>query len=161
MIGQWGVDGDEPGMQKSFNELATVALTVMNGTDCCSGMGGLEAAKGASLEQMVIDAYLWRNFRPILRDVTISEEMIAFDVMKQVGQGNTFLAHPHTVKYAKELHLPEKSKLAWEATLSSKMVADAKQVVKKTLEEHVVVQIDRDIVKQGDEVISQYEKSFS
>jgi trimethylamine--corrinoid protein Co-methyltransferase len=161
MIGQWGVDGDEPGMQKSFNEVATVALTVMSGTDCCSGMGGLESARGASLEQMIIDAYLWSNFRPILRDITISEEMIAFDVMKQVGQGNTFLTHPHTVKYSKELHLPEKSKLAWEATLSNKMVADAKKEVRKRLEEHEVAQIDRDIVKQGDEVIRQFEESLA
>ena len=160
MIGGWGVEGDEPGIQKSFNELLTIALTVMNGTDCCSGMGGLESAKGASLEQMVIDAYLWSNFKPILRNITVSKEMIAFDIMRQVGQGGTFLTNPHTVKYSKELHLPDKAKLAWEATLSSRMIADAKQVVMKTLKEHEVPQIDRDIVRQGDEMIRQYEKSL-
>ena len=161
MIGQWGVDGDEPGIQKSFNELATVALTVMNGADCCSGMGGLESAKGASLEQMVIDAYLWSNFKLMLRHITISEETIAFNVMKEVGHGNTFLTNPHTVKYSKELRLPEKSKLAWEATLSNKMVRDAKQVVKKKLKEHDVPTIDSDIVKRVDEVIRQFEKSLA
>ena len=161
MIGQWGADGNEPGIQKSFNELVTVALTVLTGTDCCSGMGGLESAKGASLEQMVIDAYLWSNLKPILRNITISEEMIAFDVTKKVGQGNTFLTHPHTVKYFKELYFPDKSRLAWEATLSNKMVADAKQVVRKTLEKHEVPQIDKDIVKQGDEVIRQFEQSLA
>jgi trimethylamine--corrinoid protein Co-methyltransferase len=158
MIGQWGVDGDEPGIQKSFNELATVALTVLNGTDCCSGMGGLESAKGASLEQMVIDANLWSNFKPVLRNITISEETFAFEVVKQVGQGNTFLAHPHTVKYCKELLNRDKSRLAWEATLSNKMVADARQIVTKTLEEHEVPEIERDIVKQGDEVIRRFEE---
>jgi trimethylamine--corrinoid protein Co-methyltransferase len=161
MIGGWGVDGDEPGMQKSFNELATLALTVISGTDCCSGMGGLESAKGAALEQMVIDANLWNNFKPILRDIMITEETIAFDVIKQVGQGNTFLAHPHTLKYSKELLIRDKSKLAWEATLSNKMVADARQVVKRTLNEHEVPQIDKDIIKQGDEVIRQFEKSLA
>jgi len=161
MVGQWGVDGDEPGMNKSFNELATVALTIITGTDCCSGMGGLESARGGSLEQMVIDAYLWDNFKPVLRNVTISEEMMAFDVMRQVGQGNTFLTHPHTVKYSKDLFFPDKSRLAWEATLSNKMVADAKKVVKKTLEEHVVLQLDKDIVGQGDEILRQYEKTLA
>jgi len=161
MIGQWGVDGDEPGMRKSFNELATAALTVMSGSDCCSGMGGLESAKGASLEQMVIDAYLWSEFKPFLRSITISEETIAFDVMKQVGQGNTFLSHPHTVKYSKELHLSEDSKLGWEATSSNRIVADAKQVVRRTLKEHDVPQIDQDIVRQGDAVIRQFEESFA
>ena len=160
MIGQWGVDGDEPGIGKAFNELATVALTVMSGTDCCSGMGGLESAKGASLEQMIIDANLWSNLKPVLRDITISEETIALDVMKQVGQGNTFLANPHTVKYSKELCHREKSKLAWEATLSNKMVSEAKKDVKKRLAEHEVPKIDRDIIKQGDEVIRKFERTF-
>jgi trimethylamine--corrinoid protein Co-methyltransferase len=153
MIGQWGVDGDEPGIQKSFSELATVALTVTNGTDCCSGMGGLDSAKGASLEQMVIDANLWANFKPVLRNFAISDETFAFDVMKEVGQGNTFLAHPHTVKYCKEIFSRDKSKLAWEATLSNRMVASARDVVIRALEKHEVPEIDKDIVKRGDEVI--------
>jgi trimethylamine--corrinoid protein Co-methyltransferase len=162
MVGQWGVEGDEPGMQKSFNELLTVALTMMTGTDCCSGMGGLESAKGSSLEQMVIDAYLWHNFKPILRNITISEETTAFDVIREVGQGNTYLTHPHTTKYFKsELFFPDKSRLAWEATLSNKMVADAKKVVVRTLEEHEVPQIDNDIVKRGDEIIREFEKSLT
>ena len=87
--------------------------------------------------------------------------MIAFDVTRQVGQGNTFLTHPHTVKYCNQIFFPDKSKLAWEATLSNKMVAEAKTVVKKTLKEHVVPQLDKDTIRQGDEIISQYEKSLT
>ena len=161
MVGQWGVDGDEPGMMKSFNEIATVALTMMSGTDCCSGMGGLNSALGASLEQMVIDAYLWEGFRPVMRDMSVTKETIAFDVMKAVGHGGSFLTQPHTaMNFKKELYFPDRSKLAWEATLSTKMVADAKKVVKKALKEHVVPPIDRDVVKHGDELIKKYEKSL-
>jgi trimethylamine--corrinoid protein Co-methyltransferase len=161
MVGQWGVDGDEPGMMKSFNELATVALTMISGTDCCSGMGGLNSALGASLEQMVIDAYLWEGFRPVMRDMSVTKETIAFDVMKAVGHGGTFLTHPHTAKYfKKELYFPDRSKLGWEATLSTKMVADAKKVVKKALKEHIVPPVDKDIVRQGDELIKKFEKSL-
>ncbi len=161
MVGQWGVDGKKPGMDKSFNELATVALTMISGTDCCSGMGGLDSALGASLEQMVIDAYLWEGFRPVMRNMVISEETIAFDVMKAVGQGGTFLTQPHTaLNFKKELYLPDKKKLAWESTLSNKMVADARKVVIKALKEHVVPPVDKSTVKQGDEMIRKYEKSL-
>lgn len=161
VVGQWGADGDKPGLPVSFNELATIAMTMLSGTDCCSGMGGLESAKGASLEQMVIDAYLWENFRPILRSMTVNEETIAFDVMKEVGHGNSFLSHPHTAKYLrKELFFPDRKKLAWEATLSSKMVGEAREIVKRTLKEHEVEMIDADIIKTGDSMIREFEKSM-
>ncbi|MEM4262614.1 MAG: trimethylamine methyltransferase family protein [Thermoplasmata archaeon] len=159
VVGQWGADGDEPGLLASFNELATIAMTMLSGTDCCSGMGGLESAKGGSLEQMVIDAYLWENFKPILRNMTINEEMMAFDVMKQVGHGNSYLSHPHTAKFLrKELFFPDKKKLAWEATLSTKMVGEAREIAKKTLRDHRVEPIDRDIIKEGDEMIREFER---
>jgi trimethylamine--corrinoid protein Co-methyltransferase len=161
MVGQWGVDGKKPGMDRSFNELATVALTMLSGTDCCSGMGGLESALGASLEQMVIDAYLWEGFRPVLRNFIVDKETIALDVMKAVGQGGTFLTNPQTAKYfRKELYFPDKKKLAWEATLSNRMAEEARAVVKKNLKEHVVPQIDRDVVKKADAIIKEYEKTL-
>jgi trimethylamine--corrinoid protein Co-methyltransferase len=159
MVGQWGVDGLRPGMGRSFNEMATVALTMLSGTDCCSGMGGLESALGASLEQMVIDAYLWEGFRPVLRNFMVNREMVALDVVKAVGQGGTFLNHPHTARYfRKELYFPDKNKLSWEATLSNKMAPDAKKVVKKNLKEHVVPPIDKGTVKQVDAMIKDYER---
>ena len=161
VVGQWGADGDEPGLKVSFNELATIAMTMLSGTDCCSGMGGLESAKGGSLEQMVIDAYLWENFKPILRNMTINEETMAFDVMKQVGHGNSFLSHPHTAKFLRrELFFPDRKKLAWEATLSSKMVGEAREIVKRTLKEHEVEPIDGDILETGDKMIKEFEKSL-
>jgi len=162
MVGQWGCDGDVPGITAAFNELAPVALTMLSGTDCCSGMGGLESAKGGSLEQMVIDAYLWENFRPILRNMRIDEETIALDVMRQVGQGGTYLTHPHTAKnFRKELFFPDKRKLEWEMTRSTCMVADAKKDVKKLLKEHAVPEIDKSIIREGDALIRSYEKEIS
>lgn len=162
MVGQWGVDGDKPGMLRSFNELATGAMTMLSGTDCCSGMGGLDSALGASLEQMVIDAYLWEGFRPVLRNFVIDRDTAALDVIKAVGHGGTFLTQPHTARhFKKELYFPDRRKLAWEATLSAKMVGEAKKVVKKALKEHIVPPIEKDIVKRGDELIKGYEKSLS
>ncbi|MDH4122855.1 MAG: trimethylamine methyltransferase family protein [Thermoplasmata archaeon] len=161
LVGQWGVDGDKPGILISFNELATIAMTMLSGTDCCSGMGGLESAKGGSLEQMVIDSYLWDNFKPILRNMVVDRDMMAFDVMREVGQGNSYLKHPHTAKYfRKELFFPDKKKMAWEKTQSSDMVAEAKAIVKSKLKEHYVEPLDGNVIKQGDEMIKEFEKSL-
>lgn len=161
LLGQWGVSGNEPGMPVSFSELYTMAVMTLSGTDLCSGMGGLESAKGASLEQLVIDAYLWEHCRPLLRRFSIDERSAALDVVREVGQGNSFLTHPHTAKnFKKELFFRDRKKISWEATLSKDMVAEAKGIVKKILREHDIPSIDREIIARGNEAIRSFEKKM-
>lgn len=161
LLGQWGVNGNEPGIPVSFSELYTMAVMTLSGTDLCSGMGGLESAKGASLEQLVIDAYLWEHCRPLLRKFSIDEQSAALDIVREVGQGNSFLTHPHTAKnFKKELFFRNKQRNSWEATLSTGMVDEAKAVVKKILREHEVSPIDGDLIARGDEAICSFEKNM-
>ncbi len=158
MVGQWGVNGNEPGMPVSFSELYSIAVTTLAGTDMCSGMGGLEDAKGASLEQMVIDAALWEHCRALMRNFDVNEETIALDVIRSVGHGNTFIKHPHTRRnFRKELYFRDKARLAWEATLSDGMVPEARAIVRSLLRDHEVPRLDRDIARQGDELIREFE----
>ena len=160
-IGSWGVNGDRPGIPLSFSELTAITSSMMTGTDIAAGAGGLEEAKGGSLEQLVIDSYMWENYRSFLKGFTISEETAALDVVRQVGHGNTFLTHPHTAKnFKKELTFRDKGKLAWEATLSSNMVKDAKEVVRKALREHEVQQLDADVVRKGDALLKGWANSI-
>ncbi len=161
-VGDWGLnDKEEPGIPHSFTEVFGVVMTTMCGTDICGGMGGLDAVKGAALEQMVIDASLWDDLRAYLRTYVFDEEHAALDVIKAVGHGNSFLTHPHTVRnFKKELHFWDPKRLEWEATLSSKMVPEAKAVAKRLLKEHTVEMIDKSVIKQGDEVIRSFEKTI-
>jgi len=162
MIGQWGVDGETPGIPVSFSEVYSMALTTLSGGDLCSGMGGLEAAKGASLEQMVIDASLWEHCRAFLRNVSVTPETVAVDVIESVGHGNTFLKHPHTVRnFRREIFVRDKTRLGWEATLSDRMVPDARRVAKRLLEDHAVPPLDRDLVRDGEAVLREFERSLA
>jgi len=157
-LGQWGVNGMKPGIPVSFSELYSMAVMTLSGTDFCSGMGGLESAKGASLEQMVIDAYLWEHCRSLLREFVFNDETISLDVMREVGQGNSFLTHPHTAEnFRKELFFRDKRKMRWEATLSTEMVSEARDTVKSILKDHEVPPIDRDILSEGEELLKRYE----
>ena len=158
MIGQWGVNGSAPGMPVSFSELYAITVTSLCGADLCSGMGGLEEAKGASLEQMVIDASLWEHCRAFLRPFAVDEEALALDVLKRVGHGNTFLKDPHTRRnFRREIFLRDPARLAWEATLSDRMVPEARAVARRLLREHRVPPIEPDIRREGDAVIAELE----
>jgi len=162
LTGGWGAGSDDaqPGMLSAFSELSSLTLGVMGGTDLSAGAGSYDVAKGVSLEQVVIDCYLWENFRAFMRKFTINEESFALDVVRQVGHGNSFLTNPHTGKnFKKEMFFRDKKKLEWEACLSNKSVPEAKAVVLRMLKEHSVIQVDAGIVKKGDEIIKDFEKT--
>ena len=163
MVGDWGInDKEEPGVPHSMTQIFGVVLTTMSGTDLAGGMGGLDAVKGASLEQMVIDASLWGNLRAYMRKFAFNEQTAALDVVKSVGHGNTFLTHPHTLRnFKKELNFWDPENMRWEASLSTRMVPEAKAMAKKLLKEHQVPPLDRSVQKQGDELISKFEKSIA
>jgi len=163
MVGDWGLCGDSsPGFCGSFTQVSSTSLDTFSGTDLCSGIGSIDDAKGASLEQVVIDAYVWENWKGFLRNVDISEESVALNVVREVGHGNTFLTHPHTAKnFKKELFFRDKKKMTWETALSQEMVPEARAIVKRLLREHEVPPLDAEILQKGDEIISTYEKSLT
>jgi trimethylamine--corrinoid protein Co-methyltransferase len=163
ICGDWGLcAGSAPGIHKSFSEVSSTTLDTFSGTDMLSGIGSTDVAKGASLEQMVIDAYIWKNWKGFLRSFRIDEDAAALDVIKAVGHGNTFLTHPHTVRnYRKELYFRDKKISAWEMTLSDRMVPEAREIAKKILKEYAPEPVDRSILKEGERLIAEYEKRFS
>ncbi|HYM40774.1 MAG TPA: trimethylamine methyltransferase family protein, partial [Thermoplasmata archaeon] len=162
MTSGWGAAvGPEMGLP-GFSELATIMASVMAGTDLSAGMGGLDHAKGGSYEMMILDAAIWEDIRSLLRDVAVTEETIALDVVRDVGHGNTFLRHLHTVRNFKQaLFFRDRTKLGWQATLSNRMIPEARGIAKKMLKDHTVRPLDRDVQKQGDALIKAYEREHA
>ena len=152
-----GVGQGRAGIRISFSEAFAIAASVFAGSDLVSGIGGLDCAKGYSLDQMVLDSYVWDNFRSFLRDFRIDGDSVALEVTRQVGHGNSFLSHPHTARnFRKELHFWDRSKLAMEATLSDRMLPEAREIARRLLREHDVAPLDKEVVRRGDQVLSEY-----
>jgi trimethylamine--corrinoid protein Co-methyltransferase len=157
MTGILGIDAAQPGVGIPFGELATLMLTSMSGTDLCSGIGGLDLDAGCSLEQMVIDSVQWEDFRAFMRAFTIDEATAALDVLRDVGPGGSFLNHPHTAKnFRSELFFRNKKVQTYGATMSDRMVADAREVVRKILRDHRVEPLDLEIRAKGDAILRTY-----
>ena len=162
MTSGWGAAvGTEMGLP-SFIELAGIMTSVMAGTDLSAGMGGLDHAKGGSYEMMVLDAALWEDIRAFMRPFAVTEETVALDVVRAVGHGNTFLRHPHTVRtFKQELHFRDRSRVGWGATLSGRMIPEARGIAKKVLKEHTVPSVGKDVLREGDALIRDYEKRYA
>jgi len=162
MTGILGIDAERPGSMIPFGELAAMMLTTMSGTDLCAGIGGLDLNRGCSLEQVVIDAYQWEDFRAFLRDFAVTEETAALDVIEEVGPGRTFLSHPHTAKhFRREMFFWGKRADLYGATMSDSMASDAREVVRRTLRDHSVEPLVEEILGRGHEILNRYEKTRS
>jgi trimethylamine--corrinoid protein Co-methyltransferase len=157
-----GLFGTEPGVSSSAAEIAFSTMTTLALTDFASGIGGLDQAKGAALEQVVIDADIWESIREIRKDVSFDDDHFVTDLIEEVGHGGTFLKSPHTVSnMRKELFIPSQEKGAlfdlYRSTADQKAVVEqARQRVKSILAEHKPEPLDGDVEKAIDAIVTEY-----
>ena len=158
--GGWGgeIEGGISGVMTPTTQL----LGIMGGSDLITGMGSVDAAKGISLEQLIVDSYMWDCSREYLHEVEISEEKMGLEALKEVGHGHDFLMHPHTIKYLRgELTFWERDKLDLLNMDKEEVPAEANRIVKRLLDEHQVEPIADDLIAEGDAIIEKYEDIVS
>ena len=161
LVSSWGTETKDPGWQGSFGETLGTVLNTFAGSDIMSGAGSLDHAKGAALEQVVIDSHFWEDIRNYMTKFTVSKEKIALDVTEAVGHGNSFLTNPHTLRNFKAEHPVRPTKYrSWQATLSTSMTEEARLEAKALLKHHKVLALDKEVLKQGDELVRVYEASL-
>ncbi|MBE0518142.1 MAG: trimethylamine methyltransferase family protein, partial [Thermoplasmata archaeon] len=161
MVGSFGMGlhGDSPGINVDPSELAFTTMTNLSLTDFSSGIGGLDQAKGAALEQIIIDTDVWESIREIRNDVEFDNEHFANDLVSSVGPGGNFLNSPHTIKNMRsELFLPdaEKSSIFESYRLNrdqKDIVSNARERVKKILATHESEPIGPEISRQMKEIV--------
>jgi len=166
MVGSFGVGlhGDRPGITVDPSELVFSAMTNMALTDFSSGLGGLDQAKGASLEQIIIDSDIWESIREVRSDIGFDEEHFASDLIAGVGPGGNFLGVPHTVRnMRKELFLPDKDKADVFGSYrlvndQREMVKKARERVKKILASHLAEPVDAGTAREMDEIVARHRR---
>ena len=156
----WG-DGLEASVSGAMS-LVGQLTGVMGGSDLVTGFGAVDSAKGISYEQFIVDSYMWDCSRKYMHAVDISEEKIGLDAVKEVGHGNHFLTHPHTLKHLRgELIVWEEEKLDFLNMDQEELPAETNRIVRRLLDEHQVMPIAGDLIEKGDAIIKQYEDTVS
>jgi len=164
MVGSFGAGlrGDSPGVNVDPAELIFSAMTNLSHTDFTSGLGGLDQAKGSSLEQLVIDADIWESIRDIGKYVSFDEEHYALDVIRAAGPGGSFLSAPHTLRnMRKELFLPssEKARVYDMYRLDiepAEIVRHAKERASSLLESHVPEPLEPGVKREIESVVKDF-----
>ena len=157
-----GLYDETHGVSSSMAEIAFSAMTNLALTDFGSGIGGLDQAKGASLEQVVIDSDIWESLRSVKREVSFDDDHFAMGLVEEIGPGGTFLNTPHTLRnMRKELFIPSQEKselydLYRVASDQKEVIEQARRRVKAILSEHKPEPIDGDAERAIEAVMAEY-----
>ena len=95
-------DACYPGVQAGMEKVASMLFPLLAGSTGIGTMGHLENAVTFSPQQLVIDNEIAGAVRRMLRGFEVTPETIALDVIKEVGVGGHYLAHPHTVAHFRQ-----------------------------------------------------------
>ena len=116
-------DACHPGVQAGMEKLLSMLFPLLAGSTGIGTMGQLENTVTFSPQQMVIDNEIAGLVRYMLRDIEVTPETLALDVIKEVGIGGQYLDHPHTAHtFRKERFLSELfERLAWGSAVAEEL----------------------------------------
>jgi len=92
----------------SLEEVSTTLARVSEGvghmmtqalvpSDLASGLGGIDNARGASFEQLLVDAWVWDIARELIRTFETNDAAISFETIRDAGLDGNFLGKRHTL----------------------------------------------------------------
>lgn len=167
LIGGFGIRLREktPGLPRHPQVFFSTALTTFNHTDLLAGIGGLDRAKGAALEQVVIDTDLWETIRPHLGQHVTDPETLAYDVIAQMAPTGTFLRHPHTTRHLrKELWLETgeaaRRHAQYWSTDEAAIVSAARERVREILKTHRAPPLDAPVRRRIEEILLEADRKL-
>ncbi len=88
--------------QAAADAALSLFAAMVGGASMVQNAGYLDSATTGSLELMVLDSEMVGWLRRYLRDIEVSEETLAVDLVGQVGPDGDFLATEHTARRLRE-----------------------------------------------------------
>jgi trimethylamine--corrinoid protein Co-methyltransferase len=105
-MGAFATGAKEPGWQSAVDNSLSSFMAVATWSDMLLGAGLLHGSRILSSEMMLLDAEIWSILCAMTRGITVDDETLALDAIREVGPGGNFLAHRHTKKHMRELWRP-------------------------------------------------------
>jgi trimethylamine--corrinoid protein Co-methyltransferase len=102
-----GVEGKVPDAEAASEAMMSMLLNGLAGMTLSQSLGTLAWGLYGSPEMVVICDELVHMIKRVLAGITIDDDTLAVDVIREVGYGGSFLQHEHTARYFRqELYFP-------------------------------------------------------
>jgi trimethylamine---corrinoid protein Co-methyltransferase len=163
----WGYAGTSdsqiPDEQAVFEAGLLTFLSAMAGSNLNHDVGYLDFGRTGSLEMIVMLNEVIDQVRRLCRGIPVNDDMLAVDIIKEVGANGNFLIHPHTLKHVRSTQWrPELiSRMGydqWQSKGSTSLLGRAQKKLQQILEEHQPVPIPEDQAQKIQKRVDQFKK---
>ena len=149
-----GTDTHAPGIQATLERAMNAMLPMLSWPDLLVGAGLLGGSMIVSLEQLVIDAEMFRMNKQAHRGIGANEDSWLDDVIQRAGPGGNFLGEKSTASSMRSgewlmpglgVHEPRKS---WEDSGKKGIREEAREKVDTLLAEHQPLPIPAEVEQE-------------
>ncbi len=147
-------EAKRPDIQAGFEKTVSNLTVAMSGADFVHLAAGIiDSGNSISYEQYVIDNEILGMTDRILQGITVNEETMAFDVIKQIGPGGNYVAEGHTIDHMmEEFFYPQLTVRCnfdvWEERGRPDMLSRARERVRTILREHPDGVLDQNLIAE-------------
>jgi trimethylamine--corrinoid protein Co-methyltransferase len=157
-----GPGGIVPGPQASIENAVRATMCAMVGSEVMNGIGLVDDSTVLSYEELMIDNDLVGLVINSAKEVEVSRETLARDVIEKVGIGGSYLAEMHTLKHVREFHMPtiwsKDSFDAWVSRGRKSLLEVAREKAEWVLKEHKPKKLDSDKAKALCKITKEYKR---
>jgi len=144
--------------QLGYEHLMSAVLPAQANADFLSGVGDIDTGLSFSPEAAVVDDELIGLLKYALRPMEVSDETLAFDLIRDVVEGDSvFLGQPHTVQHMRRgaLWMPGVTERAVGSTEDERagVLARAHQRAKELIARHEPAPLPEDVSRRLDEIL--------
>jgi trimethylamine--corrinoid protein Co-methyltransferase len=149
-------DAFAPGIQTSYERSLNFLLPMLSWPDLIVGAGLMGGSMILSLEQLVIDAEVFRMAKQTHRGILTHDEMWLDDVIQRVGPGGNFLGEKSTAVNMRsgEWLIPQigvhTTQKAWEISGKKDVLDEAREKVDQILKTHEPLPLEDEVQKELD-----------
>jgi trimethylamine--corrinoid protein Co-methyltransferase len=151
-----GTNAYTPGIQASYERSMNFLLPMLSWPDLIVGAGLVGGSMILSLEQLVIDAEVFRVAKQAHRGITILNEMWLDNVIQRVGPGGNFLGEKPTAvnMQSGEWLIPKLgvhiTQNAWENSGKKDIFDEAREKAEQILKTHKPLPLEDEVQKELD-----------
>jgi len=153
-----GTDTYVPGIQASYERAMSSLIPMLSWPDLIIGSVLLGGSMILSLEQLVIDAEVFRMSKQAHRGILTNDEMWLDDVIQRVGSGGHFLGEKSTIANMRsgEWLIPRlgvhEAQESWEMAGKKDILEEAREKVEHLLSTHEPLPLSDEVEKELDKI---------
>lgn len=161
----WGYAGTSdsqiPDEQAVFEAGLLTFLSAMAGSNLNHDVGYLDFGRTGSLEMIVMLNEIIDQVRRLCRGIPVNDDMLAVDIIKEVGASGNFLIHPHTLKHVRSTQwrpelISHMGYDQWHSKGCTSLLERAQKKLQQILEEHQPVPIPEDQAQEIQKRVDQF-----